>query len=97
MAPVLAFRPTMTTDITPAVVAADAAICPGCHTADPSMTMTILVGGAAWQCGRCMQRWDIDRLTAVANYAAWAAARTPAPLSAVTSSIEGTPATRMGV
>ena len=83
MTPILTFRPKISTDSTPAADAMDRAICPGCHTADAAMTMTAVVAGAAWQCARCAQRWDVDRLAAVANYADWVAGRTPAlPVSA---------------
>lgn len=77
MAPVLSFRPLSAT-VTPAD-ALDRAMCPRCQTTDASMTMSAVVAGAAWRCPRCAQRWDIDRLTTVAAYDAWVAARTPTP------------------
>ena len=47
------------------------AMCPSCHTADPTMTNGAVTGGADWHCGRCGQRWDTARLATVAAYAAW--------------------------
>jgi hypothetical protein len=35
--------------------------------------MTAVKAGALWTCTRCAQRWDADRLAAVAGYAAWVA------------------------
>jgi hypothetical protein len=49
------------------------AICPGCHTVDPTMTTAAIEGGEGWQCPRCAQRWDAERLAAVARYATWVA------------------------
>jgi hypothetical protein len=86
MAPILAFRPTMTTDGAPAD-ASDRAVCPRCHTVDPSMTLTAVAAGAAWKCTRCAQRWDVDRLATVANYTAWEAARASLSPLAVPPSI----------
>lgn len=74
MSAVLAFHPTGTTDS----AATNRVVCPGCHTVAASMTWDAVVAGAAWRCARCAQHWDLDRLTAVANYGAWLAGRTPA-------------------
>jgi hypothetical protein len=41
--------------------------------------MSAVVAGAAWRCARCAQRWDIDRLTTVADYDAWVVAHLPVP------------------
>jgi hypothetical protein len=83
-----------TTDSTPGAEAADrAAICPGCHTAAHSLTMSAVLAGASWRCTQCAQRWSADRLAAVANYAAWVAARAASASVSPASSIERTAAT----
>jgi hypothetical protein len=93
MASVLAFSPMTTVDSMPGADAADsAAICPGCHTADPSLTMSAVIAGASWRCTQCAQRWSAARLAAVANYAAWVARAASASVSPA-SSIERAPAT----
>jgi transcription elongation factor Elf1 len=71
MPPVLAFRPLSTPDTS--ADAGDRALCPHCHTADASLTMTAVMAGAAWRCAVCAQRWDLDRLATVASYDAWVA------------------------
>lgn len=76
MAPVLSFR-SLSTSATPAD-ARDRAVCPRCHTVDAT-PMSAVVAGAAWRCARCAQRWDIDRLTTVADYDAWVVAHLPVP------------------
>jgi hypothetical protein len=70
----LAFHPTVPTDSTDA----NLAVCPACHTVAASLTMAAVLAGAAWRCTVCAQHWDLDRLRAVANYAAWVAAHTSA-------------------
>jgi hypothetical protein len=45
------------------------ATCPLCHTVHPSLTQA--AAGAGWRCTRCLQRWDAERLSAVAAYSAW--------------------------
>jgi hypothetical protein len=35
--------------------------------------MAAVQGGEGWQCPRCAQRWDAERLAAVGRYAAWVA------------------------
>lgn len=93
MATVLALPLMRTPDSTSGADAADrAAICPGCHTASPSLTMSAVIAGASWRCAQCAQRWSADRLAAVANYAAWVAARTASTSVSPTSSIERTAA-----
>jgi hypothetical protein len=47
------------------------ASCPLCHTAHPFLTQVALDAGEDWQCARCGQRWDAERLATVAAYAAW--------------------------
>jgi hypothetical protein len=60
------------------------AICPSCHTEDPSMTNLAVHAGADWRCSRCGSRWDAVRLATVAAYAAWAAERTATSVSPAT-------------
>lgn len=55
--------------------AAAFAACPSCHTTDQATTMAAVTAGGDWRCRRCGQRWDADRLAAVAAYAAWESAR----------------------
>jgi hypothetical protein len=50
-----------------------AATCPFCHTSDPTMTDDALMAGAAWQCVRCGQRWNVGRLATALAYAQYAA------------------------
>ena len=57
----------------------DLAICPACHTQDPSMTNQALSAGADWQCARCGSRWDAIRLATVAAYDAWVSEHDAAP------------------
>jgi hypothetical protein len=73
MAPILPFRESKNTEPTVTADLGDRALCPGCHTADPTITMTAVMAGALWTCTRCAQRWDADKLAAVAGYAAWVA------------------------
>lgn len=54
-------------------------VCPGCHTPHPSLTGEGLAAGLGWKCVRCGQRWDAGRLTSVAAYQAWVAARETPP------------------
>jgi hypothetical protein len=51
------------------------AVCPGCHTPDPSLTREGLAAGVGWTCVRCGERWDARRLATVAAYKVWVAAR----------------------
>jgi transcription elongation factor Elf1 len=51
------------------------ATCPLCHTTDASLTADALEAGGTWRCVRCGQRWDADRLAAVAAYSAWVVER----------------------
>lgn len=50
-------------------------VCPGCHTAHPSLTMTEVTAGAYWECPGCGAPWDARRLATASAYAAWAAGR----------------------
>jgi len=50
-------------------------ICPLCHTVAPTITESALATGADWTCDTCDQRWDADRLAAVARYAQFVADR----------------------
>ena len=59
------------------------AVCPSCHTQDPSMTNLAVSAGADWQCSRCGSRWDAVRLATVAAYAVWVSEHT-APVIYVT-------------
>jgi ribosomal protein L37AE/L43A len=45
--------------------------CPMCHTT--SLTQSARDTGGAWQCVRCGQHWNAERLAAVAGYAVWVA------------------------
>ena len=58
------------------------ATCPGCHTPHSRLTNPADSMGASWDCARCGQRWDAQRLAAVAAYAVWQAEHTAA--SAIT-------------
>ena len=71
MPPVLPFRPSTSEPVVDPVEITGLAICPGCHTAEPGLTMVAVDAGAGWQCARCTQRWDAVRLAAVAAYMAW--------------------------
>ena len=51
------------------------AVCPGCHTPHPSLTLEGLASGVGWRCLRCGERWDARRLATVAAYKAWVAER----------------------
>ena len=75
MTPAPGLNPPTTTTLAATSRPDDRAICPGCHHVDSTMTTTALAGGAAWQCARCAQRWDVVRLTAVSAYEAWIANR----------------------
>lgn len=59
------------------------AVCPSCHTRDPTMTNLAISAGADWQCSRCGSRWDAVRLATVAAYAVWVSEHTaPSVMSA---------------
>ena len=47
--------------------------CPMCHT--ESLAQSARDTGGAWQCVRCGQHWNAERLAAVAGYAVWVAER----------------------
>jgi hypothetical protein len=51
------------------------AVCPLCHTTNPSLSEDALEAGCDWLCVRCGQRWDAGRLRSVRAYAAWERAR----------------------
>ena len=55
-----------------ATAPAHLAACPLCHTVDASVSNEALAGGASWRCERCGQRWDAERLSIAAAYAATA-------------------------
>jgi hypothetical protein len=59
----------------PRSAAANLVACPLCHTECPSLTQEALSSGGSWRCVRCRQHWDAGRLSAVAAYAAFVAAR----------------------
>jgi hypothetical protein len=63
----------MTTAVSQTV--ACAVKCPLCHTVAPTITESALAAGADWICATCDQRWDADRLAAVARYAEFVADR----------------------
>lgn len=89
MATILALPLMRATDSTPGAEPPErAAICPGCHTAAHSLTMSAVLAGTSWRCSQCAQQWSADRLAAVANYAAWVDARTASASVSPTSSIE---------
>jgi hypothetical protein len=73
---VVALRPSLNTPsaLTPEFVGL--AICPSCHTEDPSMTNLAISAGADWQCSRCGSRWNAVRLATVAAYGVWLADHT---------------------
>jgi hypothetical protein len=48
--------------------------CPMCHTVT-SLTPSAHDADRAWQCVRCGQHWNAERLAAVAGYAVWVAER----------------------
>jgi transcription elongation factor Elf1 len=50
------------------------AACPFCHTDSSVSHTTLESAGEGWQCVRCGQRWDAQRLATVAAYTAWASA-----------------------
>ena len=52
--------------------------CPSCHTPAPENPDPPLTLGGAWQCTRCGQQWDVQRLATAATYALYAA-RMPIP------------------
>lgn len=70
------------------------AVCPGCQTAQPSLTREGLVAGIAWKCARCGQRWDAGRLAAVAAYETWVAER-EAPATTGAALQDGTATARL--
>jgi ribosomal protein L37AE/L43A len=49
------------------------AVCPLCHTPEPTVNQAALDAGGRWTCRRCSQAWDGSRLATVAAYAVWAA------------------------
>jgi hypothetical protein len=49
--------------------------CPLCHTVAVTITDSVLTGGGDWTCAACNQRWDAERLAAVARYAEFVAER----------------------
>lgn len=63
---------------TPAVAPSESsalrvAVCPLCHTPEPTVNQAALDAGGGWTCRRCSQAWDGSRLATVAAYAVWAA------------------------
>ena len=73
---IVAPRPSLNTPSAPGNELAGLAVCPSCHTQDPSMTNVALTAGADWRCSRCGSRWDAVRLATVAAYAVWASEHT---------------------
>jgi len=49
-------------------VLASPAVCPLCHTVEPTLTDDSLRAGAEWTCTRCGQMWSALRLATVASY-----------------------------
>jgi hypothetical protein len=81
----------MTTLSTPTQTAPDtevgSAICPLCHTLEPTMTDAALRAGGWWRCSVCDQIWSAQRLATVAAYAAFAARHDAAPRPTCASTI----------
>ena len=94
MPPVLPFRPSTSEPVADTAPAAGLAICPGCHTAEPSLTMDAVNAGATWQCRRCTQRWDAVRLATVAAYMAWLSQHAVSAVDLATLSRSGIAALR---
>jgi hypothetical protein len=77
--PTLTYMTTMTTSIETPQHASPLASCPSCHSVHPSLRLDALEAGASWQCVRCGQRWNAERLARVAAYETWVAERSAAP------------------
>ena len=89
MPPVLTF-PQSTTVPSPGISeVAAVATCPGCHTTEPSLTMSAVAAGATWLCRRCTQRWGAGRLAAVAAYMEWHHAHASSPIDQATPTGRG--------
>jgi hypothetical protein len=82
MPPAPAFQPSTSEPVADEL--AGLATCPGCYTAEPSLTMVAVNAGAAWQCVRCTQRWDAVRLATVAAYMVWLSQHAGSPLDRAT-------------
>jgi hypothetical protein len=61
------FQPTRTATLEPEPDAMPPVTCPLCHTTHSSSAP---LDGGDWQCVRCGQKWDAERLGTVARYAA---------------------------
>jgi len=72
----VASRPSLNAPSALAPALIGLAVCPSCHTQDPSMTNLAVSAGADWQCSRCGSRWDAVRLATVAAYAVWVSEHT---------------------
>ena len=79
---VVAPRPSITSALAPDLTGL--AMCPSCHTEDPSMTNLAVSRGADWQCSRCGSRWDAVRLATVAACAVWSSEHTASSVEAAT-------------
>ena len=88
MPPVLTFRQSTNTPSDTSEVTAGAT-CPACHTAEPSLTMAAVAGGATWVCRRCTQRWDARSLATVAAYMDWLQVHASSPIDRATLARSG--------
>ena len=71
MPPLLASQPSTRDPVADAAALTGLATCPGCHFAEPSLTMVAVSAGASWRCVRCTQQWNATRLVTVAAYMSW--------------------------
>jgi hypothetical protein len=89
MPQVLTFRPSTSEPVADTAELAGLATCPGCYTADPSLTMVAVDAGAAWRCVRCTQQWDAVRLATVAAYMTWLSEHAVSPVDRATLARSG--------